>query len=205
MKVFLDFDGVLFDTKRFERAYLGALREFGVRLAEARRLYTLTKEKTGKNDPQTLARIVADSCRGVTSARITEALFGALDSAPKYVFPGTEKFLRTLSERADKVVIVSRGDPVFQNEKILKSGLSTLVDEIHIVSESDKGGWFRLHTRGEKGVLIFADDKASEIVAVKREVPRIYAIHVVQSGSPVSRSADATVSTALDILKALEH
>lgn len=116
MMIGFDFDRVLFKTDEF--------KEFLDREIEG---FLDKYPEEGNYDPEKHAeRLGID----------VEEIYRALEKAEDFLYPDTEE----LEELRDdfKIVIVSRGDPYFQEKKIEGSGALEHVDGFFIVEESLK-------------------------------------------------------------------
>ncbi|MFB6292445.1 MAG: sugar phosphate nucleotidyltransferase, partial [Candidatus Nanohaloarchaea archaeon] len=115
-RVGIDFDRVLFKTDEFKQFLEEKLPGFNEKYARTGGIY----------DPEKHAeRLGVDR----------EEIFELLDRAADFIYEDIDK-LRELD--VDSLFIVSRGDPVFQREKIERSGASDLVDDVEIVEQEDK-------------------------------------------------------------------
>jgi len=65
-----------------------------------------------------------------------EEIFDELKNTSEFLYEDVSR-LQKLQESFE-VVIVSRGDPVFQREKIIDSGVKEYVDDFHIVQDKPK-------------------------------------------------------------------
>jgi FMN phosphatase YigB (HAD superfamily) len=117
MKVGVDFDRVLFDTDAFKKELNRHFPRFNETYAEANRdgYYNLEKH----------AELLE-----VEESEIIETMRDSAD----YLYGDVEK----LSDLQYEVVIVTRGDPVIQKEKMEESGVLDYVDDYFIVQEDSK-------------------------------------------------------------------
>lgn len=110
----LDFDRVLFRTDAFKKMLKERFEDFGETYPD------------GIYDPEEHAERL-----GVDRDEILEVL----EEAEKFVYSDVD-LLEGLEDL--ETVIVSRGDPVFQREKIEASGVEELVEDVKIVQEEPK-------------------------------------------------------------------
>ncbi len=115
MRIGIDFDRVLFDTDAFRE-----------HLDEKIPGFNDTYPKNQLYNPEEHAEVL-----GVDPEKIHETI----EECEQFVYPDIEKLEKLESH---KLILVSRGDPVFQKEKIEESGVKKYFDEIVIVQSEDK-------------------------------------------------------------------
>lgn len=119
MRVGIDFDRVLFKTDEFKQHLFDRFESFEETYEEA--------EINGFYNPQKHAELM-----GTT----VEEIFDELQNTSEFLYDDVEK-LKQLQERFE-VIIVSRGDPVFQKGKIVDSGVQEYVDGYELVQKKPK-------------------------------------------------------------------
>lgn len=119
MKIGIDFDRVLFKTEDFKKHLFNEFEEFESTYEDA--------EENGIYSPQKHAELM-----GTT----VEQIFHELQNTSKFLYEDVKKLTEIREEF--NVVIVSRGDPVFQRGKIVDSGVTKFVDDFHIVQDKPK-------------------------------------------------------------------
>lgn len=119
MKIGIDFDRVLFKTEEFKEHLFNRFEDFEDTYKQA--------EKDGVYCPHRHAELM-----GTT----VQEIFNELQNTSRFLYSDVEK-LQQLQDRVE-VVIVSRGDPVFQRGKIVDSGATDYVDDFHIVQDKPK-------------------------------------------------------------------
>ena len=115
LKVGIDFDRVLFRTDKFKQLLFDRIEGFEE---------TYTKVD-GVYDPDKHAEIL-----GIPEERI----HSALEEASRFLYSDTV----LLEDSEHEFIIVSRGDPVFQKEKIERSGVVEHVSDYIIVQDRPK-------------------------------------------------------------------
>lgn len=119
MKIGIDFDRVLFHTEEFKNHLLTRFEDFEETYKQA--------EKDGIYSPEKHAELMDTT---------VEEIFYELQNTSKFLYDDVSKIQR-LQDKFE-VVIVSRGDPVFQRGKIVDSGVKKYVDGFHIVQNKPK-------------------------------------------------------------------
>jgi FMN phosphatase YigB (HAD superfamily) len=119
MKIGLDFDRVLFDTDSFKEELNDKFPKFGDTYDQAKKdgFYNLEKHAELLDIEQ-------------------EELLEEMRKCQEYLYSDTEK-LDELGEDHE-VIIVTRGDPVIQKEKLECSGALEYVDDYEIITEGTK-------------------------------------------------------------------
>lgn len=134
MRIGIDFDHVLFDTEKFKKHLFEEFPEFDSTYTEAqdeRGVYSVSRHAEVLDVPVTM-------------------LMNAVDHASECVFEDVE----LLGEVDAELVIVSRGDPEFQAEKIRQSGILEVIESFEIVEHEPKD-------RGT-GIEALIDDREKE-------------------------------------------
>lgn len=119
MKIGIDFDRVLFKTEDFKEHLFNEFEEFEETYEKA--------VKNGFYEPRTHAELM-----NTTVGKI----FQELQNTSKFLYEDVGKIQKLRD--SFEVVIVSRGDPVFQRGKIVDSGVRKYIDDYFIVQEKPK-------------------------------------------------------------------
>lgn len=119
MKIGIDFDRVLFKTEDFKQHLFNEFEEFEETYEKA--------VKNGFYEPQKHAELM-----NTTVGKI----FQELQNTSKFLYEDVGKIQKLRD--SFEVVIVSRGDPVFQRGKIVDSGVRKYIDDYFIVQEKPK-------------------------------------------------------------------
>lgn len=119
IKIGIDFDRVLFKTDEFKRHLFNRFEEFKPTYDEAC--------EEGVYCPEKHADLMNIS---------VQEIFKELQNTSKFLYDDVKQ-LNELRKDC-KVVIVSRGDPVFQRGKIVDSGVKQYVDDFYLVQDKPK-------------------------------------------------------------------
>ena len=178
--VIIDFDGVLFDDRRFKKEYELLFRRAGISHDLYEKTYQQSKEK-GHYDPRVHIRLALgfvstqSSAQKNLYARVTKFL----EQSPRYLFQDAVDFLEFLKKEHIRAVLLSTGDLIFQKQKISKSGIEHLFDDVVIISEASKAHAIDAMIRKEKSVrFMFIDDKKEVVEEIKKSLPDVYAIQM---------------------------
>lgn len=116
MKIGIDFDRVLFKTDEFKEEILfSEIDGFKETYSKIDGVYSPEKHAEKLDIP-------------------VERIMESLDKAAKYLYDD----VKLLEESEHEFVIVTRGDPVFQEEKVQRSGALDFVDDHVVVQDRTK-------------------------------------------------------------------
>lgn len=119
MRIGIDFDRVLFKTEEFKEQLFNRFEKF-------EDTYTQALDN-GMYKPQKHAQLMDTT---------TEQIFHELQNTSKFLYDDVSK-LQQIPDSCE-VVIVSRGDPIFQRGKIVDSGVRKYVDDYFLVQDEPK-------------------------------------------------------------------
>lgn len=173
MKIFVDFDDVLFNTKRFREDLIKVFIDHGVsREIFKQYYYGFPKEYKGrafKKYNVTRHLRALKKVAGIKISKTRNDVYDFIKSSGKYVFSDTVEFLRKF--RKNELYLISLSKTDFQRTKIKYSGLERFFVKIIIVDEVKSGAVRSLITENgikcERG-LFFLDDRVKQVNAVKK-------------------------------------
>lgn len=180
MTILLDFDDVVFNTKKFRED----LRELFFSNGVTNDLYEKTYYDTDDGmaikiyDPEKqLVRICETKERSIDMDGLRNSLNTFLRSTEKYVFDDVILFMKDFAE--DDVILVSYGDAVFQKRKIDGSGIGKYCKDViiteHLKSEVICELMKKKNIIGTEKV-VFIDDRNEQIEDVKKKIPFVATI-----------------------------
>ncbi len=178
MKIFIDFDDVIFNTKEFRMGLEDLFNANGINKENFRKYY---------NDPQDQRAIKvfspwllverASKDLALDIKKINVAVGDFISDISEYVFEDFGQFIDYAGD--ENIYVVSYGDPEFQDQKITGSRIKTHLKNIFITgflkAESIKKiiedkKW----NKNEK--IFFIDDRIEQLEDVKQAFPRIVTI-----------------------------
>lgn len=152
MKLILDFDDVLFNSSKLKEKFFAVLAFHGVKNAEEEYHFERANDR-----PFSLWLFLKRICReedmrdaGLLYEEIMSTCHECRNEA---VIEVVNKVGR------DNCYIVSNGESEFQNEKLVRSGIYTLVREVFVVPGSKKEVIEGLCQQWSKEEVVFAEDK----------------------------------------------
>ena len=175
-----DFDGVLFDDKRFKRDYESLFLRAGVSQEKYEATYVQIK-KQGHYDARIHIKLAV---HGLKAASVIEKnLFARVIEFTKrshdYIYADVPDFLRFLGDKEIRAILLSTGDTGFQSQKISKSGIGDLFDEVIIIPDASKVSALKALIRREQpSSVMFIDDKKEVVEEIKASLPSIYVVQM---------------------------
>jgi len=171
MKIFLDFDDVLFNTKSFKRGLIGVFKKNGVSkkdfLATYKDYPTITRKGLKKYDPFRQIKLLEKKL-GIDGEKTKRDMLKFLESCKKFVFSDVKNFLRHFDK--NELFLISYGHTGFQDKKIENCGIAKYFREI-VVTDKMKAEIIRRFA-GKKEKMIFLDDRTDQIEEVKKNFPQ---------------------------------
>ncbi|HBI34362.1 MAG TPA: hypothetical protein DEA43_01580 [Candidatus Moranbacteria bacterium] len=180
MKVFIDFDDVIFNTKKFREDLEALFDSNGVSKEIFQKYYTDPKDQRAIKtfnpwlQAERISRVMDFDVNKLTEA-INEFIF----DISRYVFVDVLDFVNMLGSK--NIYVVSYGDLEFQHKKINGSMVDKYLDNI-IVTENLKSEIISKiiaeddMEKNEK--IFFLDDRIEQIRDVKEKFPNIVTILV---------------------------
>ncbi|HBW73711.1 MAG TPA: hypothetical protein DEF59_00385 [Candidatus Magasanikbacteria bacterium] len=135
-KMIIDFDDTLFHAYRFKRMLCESANRFGFSKEEFWSTYKQTRDSRHGMLSYTFARhaenLYALHSDFATAQELENAFKNVLENE-NFVFDDAPAFLNFLKNQGKTLILLSLGDPVFQNNKVVKSGLAHFFDHIEFV------------------------------------------------------------------------
>ena len=180
MKIFIDFDDVLFYSKKFIQDEKKIFRKY--KISEKifqKHYYQYRKDKKGN-----LIRIynLKKQLRGIKKEKkmdiepIRKELEVFLKDTGKYIFNDVENFLKKFEKKNLFIISYSKTD--FQKNKIKNSGISKYFKKIIITDEKKFKVLKRIidTEKIKEEEIFFLEDRVDYIVGVKNEIPWVKTI-----------------------------
>lgn len=179
MKIFIDFDDVLFNTKSFIFDYRKIFVKNGVPEEIFEKYY---KDKSAKGDLRVKKHNPREQVEkikklGYETSGIEREMSELLKNTGSYLFKDSQKFVEKFKD--EDLYIVSFGDKKFQKEKIVNSGISHYFKKIVIADVSKAVGIKNIlkNKKTEMGEpLIFIDDRVKFLEDIKKTYPGMITI-----------------------------
>lgn len=189
MKIFLDFDETLFDTQRFKKDLWDIFGRIGFSIGEIKKSYEIfvgAGNNTGfVNSPEAHLQFMQkqQAGKGDTGNRKLENFLS--QDMSQYLYSDSINFFAGF--RREDLAILSFGDDSFQRQKILKSGIESLVGGVFITQVEKSGVIDQLCKENIQDVY-FLDNTPVVVDEVKQSLPWVKTILVSR---PEGRYHDA--------------
>ena len=173
-KLFVDFDGTMFDTSGFKEAIQEVFGKVGFSEADFLRVYQaecLNYKFSIEGLTERLKKI-HDFNLSLTCARINK-LFSEVS---RYIYDDVEPFLELVDRSKYELTLLTLGDPSFQRNKVNNSGLEKYFSKI-LYTEIQKWDYLKkIVNRDEKFILI--DDRSDTVHQISLNFPKALALEM---------------------------
>ncbi len=183
MKIFIDFDDVLFNTKEF----IADLKKVFYKNGISKKMYTESYEahpninssgKLSKYDVYDHINILEEKFK-IDVTNLRQDIDNVIAELSRYVFPDVPEFIGRFEKK--DIHIISFGETKLQTDKIDNSGLKNKVKSTLIIYELKSSGVnkiiqkYKINTEEE---MYFIDDRIEQISDVKKKFPQIKTVLV---------------------------
>jgi FMN phosphatase YigB (HAD superfamily) len=173
-KIFLDFDGTIFDTSLYRDILFEIFGEAGFLKSEILSNYEeecLDYKFSPEGLVERLGRI-----RSFDQTKVLKRIDNSYLKIPKLLYNDTFNFLQSINRDLYTVDLLSLGDITFQKKKINHSGLLSHFDKVYI---TDVQKWHYLkEIVGNEDHFIIIDDRADTIKNVGESFPNALPIEI---------------------------
>lgn len=204
MKIFIDFDNVVFNTSKFKRALVEILKKSGVTAKDFSDTYEQAKNGGGYSFARHVRLLSKKNLiRNVKNVR--QAFDRSMTDLASLVFRDAYMFF--MRHEKEELYLLSYGDPAFQKKKIAGSRVGKYFKRV-IITKGDKGkeivAAMDVRARSPRETVIFIDDSDVHI----REAHNIAGVITIQlsRGEVIHKTsaADYHVSTLAQASKIIE-
>lgn len=175
MKLFIDFDGVLFDSEKFRNDLLSQIEKSGFSKQEVNDAYIaecLDSNYLPANHLLRLEKIHKFNMR-LAETRI-ESL---VKNAKKYLFSDTVESLKTISKSPNyQLEMISLGHRKFQPNKIKKTGINKYFKKLNFPTAPKVEYLQGVVKAGEKFIIV--DDRGDALEEISKKFPKAIAIEM---------------------------
>ena len=180
MRIFVDFDDVLFHTGVFREDFRKLCEKYGIAKETFIKSYAVIKKNDEEFATYDFERHVAllKKTLSFDEEALREAIRKFLVRTQKYIFPDTKDFFAHLSLTGHGVYIISHGTSWFQHDKVKGARVAQFVKKAVVSAENKEQEiqtiFLDEKEKEQKGVFI--DDRARFIHSVKKKFPEMITI-----------------------------
>lgn len=206
MKIFLDFDDVVFNTQSFLEQLPGVYKNFGVSPDLFDATYReIKKEHVGKwlgYSFEAHIKKLQEYC-SLDKEAVRKAMDDFLEDTKQFVFLDAREFLRWCQEQGYQVSILSFGDLEFQTQKIRGTQLSGYITKI-LVTDQEKGEALLQEGISSQEPVWFFDDRVHFLGGAKKALPFIKTVLVLRPEGRYQDQKSAACDYSVTNLKEAE-
>lgn len=174
--IVIDFDGTLFNTPHFKSDVIGIMSSFGVSEQKQKEVEQDLFPSGEYNLFVHLMKMAGDF--NLDLVEIKQKIDHLFSHARGYLYEDSVCFLNKMQELGNFVIIYSYGNEEFQRQKIDATGLTDLVDEVHITQNSVKTDVFEFNFSKDLNKIIFIDDNTDALGEVINKFPEVKCIRM---------------------------
>jgi FMN phosphatase YigB (HAD superfamily) len=210
MKIFIDFDDVIFNTRRFKADFQNIFSQFGITAdIFVRNYYNYPPNKKGSSiETYILEKHLEKISQKFSFDRLAlkRSIHNFLKDTRQYVFSDVENFLKKFSP--SELFLISHGKQNFQRKKIKNTQLESYFSAIKISSGQKSQAICPLIKKGKERKF-FLDDRVHYIEEVKKCLPEMTAILIQRPEGRYhdrkNHSCDFTAKNLKEALKIIKN
>lgn len=190
-KLFIDFDGTLFDTEAFKGQMYDIFVKAGFELDEIKSTYNaecLDYKYSPIGQMERLKKIHSFD-REAADQRFKK-LYASCD---KFLYDDSVEFLNGINRDKYGLDLLTLGDTEFQKTKVDHSGIAKYFDDIYYTEVQKWDYLDRLVDRNENFIVI--DDRGDALTEIKKKFKHSLAIHIER---PIEDKDDPFLSKKID-------
>lgn len=175
----IDFDDTIFNTKKFKEIRKAALGSFGITEEQYDKSYELARVSqsgiityTNQRHAEVLAEMGLDRDEVFTALAETTTK----EVLASLLFDDAHQFLQALSDKTERLVLLSLGEEQFQRQKTVGCGIVDYFDQIMFVQHSKKEVIGDLLKYDDVEADWFVNDKVQETMDIVKAYPTINAV-----------------------------
>lgn len=178
MKIFLDFDDVVFNAKQFKKDKKEIFKNFGI----AEKIFNQYPEEFKKNRKNGELMVYSQdkhieslenmlSGNGIDFKKLKEELSEFIKGAKKYVFKEFYNFAEKIGK--ENLFLLTYGDIEYQTEKVKNSGVMDYFTDIIITDGLKSEALSKKLLINNNEACYFIDDRITHLEDVKKKFPEI--------------------------------
>ncbi|KKP96309.1 MAG: hypothetical protein US25_C0011G0007 [Candidatus Moranbacteria bacterium GW2011_GWE1_36_7] len=181
MKVFIDFDDVIFNTKNFKHDFKNMFFENGISNEIFDKYYNDPNDSRAIKtfDPWLQIERIYDNEVEVDREKLNNLVRKFISDMSGYIFVDVLAFVNIVGVK--NIFIVSFGEREFQTKKVLNSGIGKFIPNI-VITDTSKAEAIAKILENEKNNtsenIFFIDDRSEQIRDVKEKFPNVITVLV---------------------------
>lgn len=175
MKLFIDFDGVLFNSEKFRRDLIGQIEKSGFSSQEVNDTYVAECLDGNYLPADHLARL--EKIHKFNFRLAETRVESLITNAKKYLFFDVEGSLKSISKLPEyQLELISLGHPKFQPRKIKKTGIKKYFKKLHFTSIPKVEYLQGIVKVDEKFIIV--DDRGDALEEISKKFPKAITIEM---------------------------
>jgi len=173
-KLFVDFDGTMFDTALFKEAMFQVFLKTGFSRSELLTAYQAECLNYQFSISGFINRLknIRNFNLSLTQARIEKLYF----EVPRYIYDDVERFLQSIDRSKYGLILLTLGNPHFQRTKVKKSKLEKYFDQIFYTKVQKWEYLDDIVKKDERFIMI--DDRSDMIHQISVKFPKALALEM---------------------------
>lgn len=191
MKIFVDFDDVIFNAKRFKKDLIKVFLKNGISKSEFNNSYYTFQKRAQEfgqyYNPKKQVEVLRRKNK-IDGKKLNRDLDDLLVDLRKYVFPDVENFLKKFYKK--DLFLITYGHVVFQMKKIKRAGLQKKFNRVLITKDNKIDKIIKFSKEREfspKEKIILIDDRPEQLEKAKKKSKSIITFRICR---PEGRYSD---------------
>lgn len=172
LKIFIDFDDAMFNTKSFIKELIKVFNKHGVSEKKFRETYKAYKTVVRKGlklyDPKKQINLL-EKLYGINGKQLEKDVYNFLYDTSAFILKDVEPFLKKLKKK--NLYLISYGDN-FSKKKIGATGLTKYFTKIKVTDKLKSHEIGIIFGKDKRTPFVFIDDRIDQIDAVKKRFPQ---------------------------------
>jgi len=177
-KLFIDFDGTMFNTASFKSVMFDIFLKLGFNLTDIQNTYMAECMDYKYHVERNLERLM--KIKSVDENEAKEKIGMMFHKIPDYIFDDTVEVLKSIDQNKYELNLLTLGDEDFQRKKVDASFLGKYFDNIYFATDQKWDYLKKLVDENEFFVLV--DDRGDTVENIKKNFPKSLPIEINRPG-----------------------
>lgn len=179
-KIFFDFDGTIFDTKKLKVDLFEVFRRAGFSDEDINNTYKAAGLDYNYSPAKQLSLL--GKVRSFDETATQKRLQKLYENAPACVFTDVPRFFKNVDRKKYELILFTLGDKEFQAAKVEHSKIVPYFDSVHYTSQQKWEAIGELIKPGEK--FIFVDDRGDAVFEMSKRFKGAFALEINRFATP---------------------